>query len=187
MLYRLPIVAAILLLIAACSRPGVTYTNDVTGERIEVRQPPKSIAPATFRRGSLTPSATQPNSASPSPWSLPIEASTGAVQERNPALESQANSLTWAGILLCIAGAAGLVLRAWLPVVPLSACLVAMALGAAFLALPSLLSQPLILWGGLALVGLILGIGWLDNHHKLVGRTASTGGPVSPLPSPSQA
>ena len=45
--------AAAAVTVVACSSPGIRYHNELTGETVEVRNPPKSIAPATFSRGSL--------------------------------------------------------------------------------------------------------------------------------------
>ncbi|MCX5661071.1 MAG: hypothetical protein NTW19_15395 [Planctomycetota bacterium] len=178
---------AALLSAAGCQNAGlVTYENARTGEKVTVRQTPKSVAPATLRRGAIpstaiATSSSAPNSArasasasNPTPGSAEstepsasIEASTGQQQSRDFAAESQSRSLTWVGILLLMAGLGGTVLRIYLPAVPLSASLLAMGGGLLFLMLPGLLSHPVLLWAILGAVATLALIGWHDNRTKL--------------------
>lgn len=188
MLYRLPFVAAILLLIAGCSAPGITYTNQLTGETVRVNQPPKSIAPATLRRGNLTASATQPSYANPSALSIPLEISTGQQQERDYATEGQTKTLTWVGIALILGAVASVVLRAYLPSIPLSASLLMGGVGVLFQLLPGLVEHSLAVWSILAGVAGLYALGLFDNRHKLAGKqTPATATPPSSSSSPASA
>lgn len=178
--------AAVAVTVAACSSPGIVYHNDLTGETVEVRQPPKSIAPATFSRGTLPGATTQPTQTgyfgSQSPWSSPLTASTGQQQARDLAAESQTATLTWVGIALIVAAIASIVFRAYLPVIPLSASLAMGGAGLMFLLLPGLLQHSLAVWLILAGVGALYALGLFDNRHKLAAGKATTGTP-SPVPS----
>jgi len=178
------IAAAAAVTVAACSSPGIVYHNDLTGETVEVRQPPKSIAPATFSRGNAT---TMPTgtaySASPSPWSNPLSASTGQQQAHDLAAESQTATLTWVGIALIVAAIASIVFRAYLPVIPLSASLAMGGAGLMFLLLPGLLQHSIAVWLILAGVGALYALGLFDNRHKLAGKQSPPTGEPSPAPS----
>lgn len=174
--------------LVGCRNAGsVTYENARTGERVTVRQPPKSVAPAIFRRGpseaASSATATSPRSTPTPPNNAPvpsIEASTGQQQTHDFAAEAQSRSLTWVGILLLLAGIAGIVLRAYLPAVPISASLLAMGGGLLFLMLPGLLAHPVLLWAVLGAIATLGLVGWIDNRHKL--RAATTATTATPTP-----
>lgn len=159
------------VLLAGCDSPGIVYRNQLTGESVEVRQPPKSIAPATFSRGATTQPGQTASFGSTSPWSSPLSASTGAQQPRDLAAEAQTQTLTWVGIALIVAAIASIVFRAYLPVIPLSASLAMGGAGLMFLLLPGLLAHSVAVWLILAGVGALYALGLFDNRHKLKSAT----------------
>jgi len=164
----------LLLLLTGCNRGGLIHYTAPDGSQIEVRQPGEAVAPAQLRVGApqLSPTstgATGPASANPPMSAWFIEASTGNQTVESQTAGEQTRSLTWAGIALLTLGVAGLVARAWFPVLPISACLAAMGLGLALLVLPNLLHNTLFLCLGLGGLGLLILVGWYDNTHKLTG------------------
>jgi hypothetical protein len=166
------LVPLLLLGLTGCGLSGLIRYRAADGSQIEVRQPGGAVAPAQLRVGApIRPQ--NPNSEqsprSPAAEALTLEASTGNQTVESQTAGEQTRSLTWAGIALLALGVAGLVARAWFPVLPISACLAAMGLGLALLVLPNLLHNTLFLCLGLGGLGLLILVGWYDNTHKLTG------------------
>jgi hypothetical protein len=164
----------LLLLLTGCNRGGLIHYTAPDGSQIEVRQPGEAVAPAQLRVGAPG-SSTTPRTASrqANPGTVPgawfLEASTGNQTVESQTAGQQTRSLTWAGIALLTLGVAGLVARAWFPVLPISACVAAMGLGLALLMLPSLLHNTLFLLLGLGGLAALILVGWYDNQQKLTG------------------
>lgn len=176
------IVIAFVVWLVGCST-GYTRTTLPNGTKVEVKQSPNSVAPAWIKLKWLghlvkpTPQASPPSAQSQPSDMLDLETSTGNDQQHNLVAEAQGRTLTWIGVALLVLGGIGWIAKAWLPVIPVSACIVAASLGLALLALPHLFASPVFLWGSLGVIGLVAFIGWRDNHKNLT--TASDTGAAS--------
>ena len=151
--------AACLLLVAGCSGSGgvIDYVG-ADGERWRVANDPKAEAPAILSRGSdgatwasVSPPQT-PDTAILQLWFIP---------------------LIGAGLILL--GIGTLVMRSWLPSVPMGASLAAMATGTILIAMPKIVQEG---WWILALmliaVVAVYAISWFDNRCKLKPQTPRT-------------
>jgi hypothetical protein len=161
------IIAAVVVALVSCSgcvQAGriVTETYDPAPgrgliRRVIVEQPGKAVEPATLQQVDRT-----------EPMVPIIHASTGARQPIDHAAVKRSGIITWSGVALCVLGAGLLVVRSWVPVVPIGASLAAMGVGLVLLWLPTLFEQYswlfLALIGGVALLYLTSGI---DNIVKL--------------------
>jgi hypothetical protein len=169
------IIAAVVVALVSCSgcvRAGriVTETHDPAPgrgliRRVIVEQPAKAVEPATLLQ--------QEDRAEPM---VPIiHASTGARQPIDHAAVKRSGIITWSGVALCVLGAGLLVVRSWVPVIPIGASLAAMGVGLVLLWLPTLFEQYswlfLALIGGVAILYLTSGI---DNIVKLRAARSST-------------
>jgi hypothetical protein len=159
------IIAAVVVALVSCSgcvRAGriVTETHDPGRglvRRVIVEQPGKAVEPATLQQEDRS-----------EPLVRIIHASTGARQPIDHAAVKRTGIITWSGVALCVLGAGLLVVRSWVPVVPIGASLAAMGVGLVLLWLPTLFEQYswlfLALIGGVAILYLTSGI---DNIVKL--------------------
>ena len=156
-------VVIILLCMASCAPVGSIITEKVTApdgtvtERVEVTQPKDPVSPATVEKGS-------PKSKDPV-----FSASTGATQKVDRAAIKRVGIVTWAGIGLCVVAGVLIVGRAWFPIIPINATIVAGAIGVGLLFLPSLFT-PWVTWilvGAGVLVAVLYLTGVLDNWKKL--------------------
>jgi len=94
-----------------------------------------------------------------------IEASTGGVDQ---ALADLSSSTSWAALMLIFGGIGLIVASAWLPFLPRSTSVVMIAAGAGLYAFPVLLDRySLIVFVGIALIGVLLIFGTWDNRRKL--------------------
>lgn len=95
---------------------------------------------------------------------------SGAQQERDLAREQQVRTITWAGIGIFSLGVLSIVVRFWLPIIPISASITAIVAGIALLWLPDLFKQhSWLMIGAVALVGVLYAVGGIDNIVKLRG------------------
>ncbi len=99
-----------------------------------------------------------------------IRAQIGSSHGQDQAL-AQLQPLTWAGIIACVAGVGLMIARAWLPIIPVSASLLTLALGAGFIAMPMLLDRYLgwIAFGGGVVLVIVAGFfayrsRWFDQQ-----------------------
>ena len=148
-----------ILLVAGCGASSglIDYVGS-DGERWRVANDPKAEAPAILSRGeggtmwaSVSPPQT-PDTAILQLWFIP---------------------LIGAGLILL--GIGTLVMRSWLPSVPMGASLAAMATGTILIAMPKIVQEA---WWTLALmliaVAAVYAISWFDNRCKLKPRTPPT-------------
>jgi len=154
--------ACAVLAIASCGG-GRIVTRDISkpdGTRIvetEIVQPKKAVSPATVEHGS-------PASKDPV-----FSASTGATQKVDTVAIKRASIVTYAGIGLIVLAIITFVLRAWVPVVPVGASLVAGGVGVGLLFLPNFFN-PWVTWillGAGAVVLVLYLTGTIDNWTKL--------------------
>lgn len=138
---------------AGCAGDGglIRYSNDRTGERWLVANPPKAEAPAQLSRGEQG----------------QMTATAGPPRREDTAVK-QLWLIPLIGTGLIVLGVGTLTLRGWFPSVPMGASLAAMATGAVLIAAPKLVQEA---WWILALlisaVVVMYAISWWDNRHKL--------------------
>jgi hypothetical protein len=144
----------------ACNKPGsirVTTWQD-TGQKPSVAA---ISSDKNCKNGNVLIEVTQPPNPSEgaSVYVNGIQAQVGASRGPDHTL-ALLQPLTWAGIALCVIGVVILVGRRWIPLIPISAGLAAMALGAGFIVLPMVLDRYLgwIVFGGGVILLIILGI-----------------------------
>lgn len=142
---------AVLTLAGCASHGAIDYRNAATGERWRVSNPPEAQAPATLVRG----------------IDGDISATVSPPFQPDTAIEQLA-AIPLIGVGLIVTGVGALVLRAWFPIVPITASLAAMATGAALFAVPKLVQEA---WWliGLVLLGLAVmyAISFFDNRSLL--------------------
>lgn len=155
--FAMLVVAACIVVLAmcqGCSAPGYARYHYRDADRVEtitVRQPSDAIETATIRR-------THEGG---------MDASTGRSQRVDHVGVAQVRYRVWIGAGVMLIGIATLIVRAWLPGVPMSASLLAIGSGLAIAMLPPM--PPLLTYGALGLVGLLYAIGGWDNLLKLRG------------------
>lgn len=160
---------AIFALLVGCQSPGKAaagYSKETTRHRLDgtVEETIKEAWSSTGHQptGAITPAtafAGQNGSSS----------SSGNAQKQTAALAA-GKEMPWVGLALMGLGLGGLVLRAWMPVVPMSASIVAMALGALAWMVPGILAN---FWMVLAATAVLLVLyltGFFDNNRKLKGK-----------------
>ena len=143
-------IVLLLCLFAGCAQTGGIFFNPFTGEWT-VRNPANAEGGAN-----LTVSADGA-----------VSASVSGERAENTVAKALW-FLPWLGAALMILGLATLVLRAWLPTMPLTASLAAMGLGAAFTFLPTIIQEAWwLVAGGLVALVVMYGVAWFDNRKKL--------------------
>lgn len=126
---------------------GASTTTTTTSYEATAEQPSDAVTPATAAAG---PQGTA--------------AGSGNQQEMS-ASEIAAEKMPWVGLCLMGLGIGTLVLRAWMPIVPLSASIVTIALGALAWIMPSIMTNMWIIIIGGGGIGALYLMGFFDNHR----------------------
>jgi hypothetical protein len=109
-------------------QPDKERIKKVVEHKVKVQQPPDSVKPATIEKTSKD-------------GQNHVTASTGSEQAKDHTMLAITNKATWFGIALIGTGVAMLVLRLWIPIIPIFLPIVLGAIGAGMFFLPVLIDR----------------------------------------------